>query len=224
MILEPYSGEATLSPGEDINVTISLVPPPIPKIGTKLFTFKATPFLRENMERDLIFDIAVGEKFNVSFTQRKIELDTESGFNHRLMLTYTNTGNKDAQFSLMFSGAGSEELFLEPMTGGRISWNESTPIQIASGATNSFWIEVTVPSEMKDNKLVVNVTCLEDTSVSDEIVIVFKVPEDTLMKNLLMGSMVALVIATGGIIAVVSKFLMKRRTKASVDLLEEEMD
>lgn len=224
IVLEPYSGEAPLSPGEEMNVTLSIVPPPIPMIGSKLFTFSATPSIRENMRTDHIFHINVGEKYNVSFTQNKLELDTEPGINHRLMLTYTNTGNKDAQFSLMFSGPGSEGLYVEPMTGGRILWNESVPIQIASGATNSFWVEVTVPDEMKDNKLVVNVTCLEDTSVSDELMIFFSVPEDTLMKNLLIGSMVALVIATVGIIVVVSKFLMKRRTKASVDLLDDELD
>jgi uncharacterized membrane protein len=223
IILEPYSGEAPLSPGEEMNVSISIVPPPIPMIGSKIFTFKAVPSLRTDKGSDLIFDVQVEGKYNVSFTQKRLELDTESGIKHRLMLTYTNTGNQDGQFSLMFSGAGSEGLYVEPMTGGRILWNESKPIQIASGATNSFWIEVTVP-DSDDNKLVVNVTCLEDTSVTDEIEIVFKTPQDTLMKNLLLGSLVALVIATAGIVAVVSKFLMKKRTKASVDLLEEELD
>ncbi|MEA3559767.1 MAG: CARDB domain-containing protein, partial [Candidatus Thermoplasmatota archaeon] len=155
-VIDPYSRSVALSPGEEINVTMSIIPPPIPSEGTKMFMFKATPMLRESMNQEISFNIQVGKKFNVTFTQSRIELNTEPGEKHRLMLTYTNTGNQDASFSLIFSGAGSDGLFVEPITGGRMQWNESVPIQIVSGGTNTFWIEVTIPSEMKDNRLKIN--------------------------------------------------------------------
>jgi len=223
-VIDPYEGTITLSPGEEATVILLLTPPVIPRSGVHEFVFDAEPQSRSDQSASRLLKVKVEDRHRVTFTQKELHLKTVEGEKHRITLSFTNTGNKDSTFSLTLSGDAATSTMIEPMTGGRYPWNETKPITLGSGASFTFYIEFVSPNVHGTSDLIINATCVEDTTVSDVMIVRLQLPPDDNLRTIMLISGIILVFAMGGVLFVVTKYLMKKRTTAKVDLLEEELD
>ena len=223
-IMEPYEGQAPLSPGENITVVVHISPPDIPMVGIQSVKFNVKPVIRSGNSASKTMLIEIGEIYSVTIKQKDTSIITDHGKSHRIMFSFTNTGNMDADFAITLSGPGSDMAMIDPMGGEKDYWNETDPVQVQAGGNFNFYIEIMVPEDTNKNTLEINVTCVQDTSVFDVGRLRYQIPQNESSNLILVGSGIAMVLALGIILAIIMKHLRNKRTNSQQDLMDEEFD
>jgi uncharacterized membrane protein len=223
-IIDPFGGDIALSPDENGTVMVHVSPMDIPEAGSHRFIIEAIPTLRGDLRYTQDFNIVVGERYGVEMSSKEGVLTPSFDAKNRILVSFTNTGNQDAQYIIDMKGPGTKNAVMEPMDGKKVAINETKPFSVQARGTYTFYLEFELPSDLEEDTIIINVTCFDDTTINDEMIITMEVPGKTDHTTIMLIAGTVLVLALLIILFMTTRFLISRRESSRKDLLEEALD
>jgi len=223
-VVDPISSRVSLEPGENRTVLLHLVPEDVPGKGEHNFLFEASPASRADLHFTQKISIEVGEILDVSVSEKEAVLIPDLGGKQRVLVTFTNDGNMDTSYIVSIKGPGSDSATIEPMGGKRVLLNESGPISLQAKGSMSLWLEFELPEKVDQDTIIVNITCIDDPAIFDEMVIHLQLPKGSDYGSIMMIAGGILAFSLLVILFLATRFLMNRRETRRKDLMDEELD